>query len=194
MADIMQTVTSVLKSRSAQRINFHLGLIHVDAVGLSDIAKDLAAGIVHIKIEPIANPDVAAQYVGSVNTLQFRRESYGANADERRDILHECVHALHDVYGAGYYHPRGGSRFMTEVENEAAAYVAGSLYELYETGTLSPTSNPAFTNSDLIAKRIGSLRGAYVSTAELDALRIAILSRKTYRDLSFTTPTSADGP
>jgi hypothetical protein len=190
----MKTVTGVLKSRPAQKIDFHLGLIHVDAMGLTEIATYVASRIIRIKVEPIADPDVAAQYLGSVNTLHFSREDYGANADERRDILHECVHALHDMHGAGYYHPSSGSRFMTEVENEAAAYVAGSLYELYETGTLSATSNPAFTNSDLIAKRIGSLRGAYVSTAELDALRIAILSRKTYRHLSFTTPTSADGP
>lgn len=88
--------------------------------------------------------------------------------------MHECVHALHDLYGGGYYHPKGGSRFISRSANEAAAYVAGSLYHLYETGT-PLGSGLIFDTAGAIARRIMNQRGAFVSTAESRALRLEIV-------------------
>ncbi len=193
MADILETVKGVLNSPSARRIDFHMGLIHVDAAGLHAIRGLLAAGIVRVKVVPSTDRDVAALYNYAANTLKFPRADYGANAKEKSDILHECIHALHDIYGAGYYHSRGGSRFMTESEDEAAAYVADALYYWYETGRVQGSAaDPIFVKAGAIARRIKDLRGAYVTTAEAIDLRQAIVGDDAYR-YDLDTPTGANG-
>lgn len=195
MADLLQTVMGVLTSPSAKRIDFHLGLIHVDAIGLAAVKSLVsvsAVGGVRIDIVKYLPKGVAAQYDNATNTLQFTRKDYGATAGERAVILHECVHALHDVYGGGYYHPRGGSRFMTASENEAAAYVAGCLYHLYETGKTLKGDSTIFYHAAEIAKRIMHQRGAYVTTDEATNLRSVIVDDGTY-NIGFKTPTTANG-
>ncbi|MGE0425226.1 MAG: hypothetical protein AB7O88_23400 [Reyranellaceae bacterium] len=101
--------------------------------------------------------------------------------------------AAHDIYGAGYYHARGGSRFMTESENEAAAYAADALYHFYETGrTQGSAIDPIFVKAGAIARRIANLRGAHVSTDGATDLRTAIVNSHVY-EIGFGTPTGADG-
>lgn len=192
MADILHTVKTVLSSPSAKRIDFHLGLIHVDAAGLAAIHNFVATGIVGIKVGELKE-GVAGQYFNSTNTLRFKRENYGANAFERATILHECVHALHDMYGGGTYHPKGGSRFVSASENEAAAYVADQLFYLYETGTVQNHDRIADV-AGVIAKRIMNRRGAFVTMAEATALRIAIVSNGENYGYGFNTLTGANGP
>ena len=191
MADILQTVKSVLSSSSARKIDFHLGLIHVDAAGLAAIHNLVAVGTIAIKVGALRE-GVAGQYSNATNTLRIKRENYGADAFERATILHECVHALHDIYGGGSYHPKGGSRFVSASENEAAAYVADQLFYLYETGTVQNHDRIADV-AGVIAKRIRNQRGAFVTTAEATALRIAIVSNAEY-SYNLNTPTGANGP
>jgi hypothetical protein len=190
MADILQTVKRVLSSPSARRVDFHLGLINVDAAGLAAIHNLVAVGTIPIKI--VEMKGFAGQYFNEFNTLKFPRENYGADPFERATILHECVHALHDIYGGGTYHPKGGSRFVSASENEAAAFVADQLYYLYETGTVQNHDHIADA-AGVIAKRIMNRRGAFVTTAEATALRVAIILHKGY-DFGFNTPTGANGP
>jgi hypothetical protein len=191
MADILQTVKSVLSSPSAKRIDFHLGLINVDAAGLAAIHNLVAVGTVAIRVGALKD-GVAGQYFNQTNTLRFKREDYGATAFEKATILHECIHALHDMYGGGYYHPKGGSRFVSASENEAAAYVADQLFYLHETGTVQNHDRIADV-AGVIAKRIMNRRGAFVTTAEARALRIAIVSNAEY-SYGIDTPTGANGP
>jgi hypothetical protein len=193
MANILQTVKGVLSSPSARRIDFHLGLINVDAAGLAAIHNLVAVGAITLKVVAIP-ANAAAMYDNDYDTLEFPRENYGATAFERATILHECIHALHDMYGGGtYYHPRGGSRFIARSENEAAAYVADALYYLYETGGKVQSGDPIVDIAGVIAKRIMNQRGAFVSTAEARALRIAIVSDPTYK-YAYDAPTVANGP
>ena len=192
MADIVQTVMGVLTSQSARRIDFHLGLLHVDAAGLAAIHGLVALGGVRTEVARFLQPGVGAEYNAATNTLRFPRRDYGAVASEKATILHECVHALHDVYGGGFFHPRGGSRFMTASENEAAAYVAGCLYHLYETGKPLTGDGTIFYYAGKIAKRIMNQRGAFVTTDEADELRRAVVDDPTYR-IGFSTPTTANG-
>lgn len=195
MADILRAVMDVLGSPSAQRINFRLGLIHVDGTGLAAVSNLLSIGTVsglRIRVGGPLPRGAAAAYDDATNTLRFSRAEFGVNASEKATILHECVHALHDVYGGGYYHPRGGSRFMTASENEAAAYVAGCLYHLYETGRTLKGHSTIFYHAGEIAKRIMHQRGAFVTTEEATALRKVIVDDGTY-NIGFKTPTTANG-
>lgn len=192
MANLVETVKSVLISPSAKRIDFHLGFMHVDAAGLNAVRNLIITGIVHVNVVPTTKSDAAAAYNNFTNTLRIPRADYGATARERSDILHECVHALHDAYGSGYYHSRGGSMFMTRSENEATAYVADALYFMYETGRTQDDKDPIFVKAAAIAKRIKNLRGAHVSTGEALDLRKTIVSDPLYGyDLGALT--TADG-
>lgn len=193
MADIRQTVMSVLASPSARRIDFHLGTINVDAAGLATIHALVAVGAIPIKVVSMAS-NVAAQYSNGSNTLEFPRDTYGVGAKERSDILHECIHALHDMYGGGTWFPqKGGSKFTPRSENEAAAYVADALFYAYETGGGVQAHGPIFDMAALIARRIMNKPGAFVTLAEARALRIAIVSDPTYT-YSYDALTVADGP
>ncbi|MGE0422386.1 MAG: hypothetical protein AB7O88_08985 [Reyranellaceae bacterium] len=192
MAGILDTVKNVLSSPAARRIDFHLGTINVDAAGLATIHNLVAVGTIPVKVEAMRS-GVAAQYRNSTNSLMFPRESFGANAQERCDILHECIHALHDMYGGGSYYPqRGGSRFTPRSENEAAAYVADALFYRYETGGVQPGGS-IIQIAAQIAGRIANKRGAFVTTAEARALRVAVVLDPTYK-YGYESLTAADGP
>jgi hypothetical protein len=192
MANILHTVVDVLMSPSARKIDFHLGLIHVDVVGLMSVGNLILAGAVKIDVTRFLPQGVGAEYDNASNTLKVPSADYGARSNEKATIVHECVHALHDVYGGGFFHPRGGSRYITASENEAAAYVAGDLYHLYETGRPLRGSDTVFFHADKIAKRIMNQRGAFVSTEEAIALRKVIVDSPTYK-IGFSTPTGANG-
>jgi len=199
MADILQTVKRVLSSPSARRIDFHLGLINVDAAGLAAIHSLVSVGTISVKVvksTDMVDAGVESQYDPTTNSLQFIRADYGSDDySEEAGIVHECIHGLHDFYGAGYYYPRrGGANFITRSENEAAAYLAASLYFLYETGK-PPEGDGVFDIAGMIAKRIMNKRGAFVTPAEANALRIAIALHPIYRSkFGVGTLTTADGP
>lgn len=198
MADILQTVKRVLSSPSAKRIDFHLGLINVDAAGLAAIHSLVSVGTIAVKVvrpADMVSKKVEAQYDPATNSLQVVRGNYGADDySEEAGIVHECIHGLHDFYGAGFYYPRrGGSNIITRSENKAAAYVAGCLYHLYETATPLQGDAAIFDIAALIAKRIMSKRGAFVTPAEARALRVAIALNTEYK-FGVETLTTADGP
>lgn len=193
MSRILQTVKDVLTSTSARRIDFHLGTIHVDAVGLMVISHFVSFGRIAVKVAPMA-PGVAAQYDPGANTLEVPRDNYGANAKERSDILHECVHALHDMFGGGSMFPkRAGSLLTPRSENEAAAYVADALYYSYETGGGAQSGNDILDFAAVIARRIANRRSALVTDAEARWLRLAIVRHPVY-SYGFRDLTIADGP
>lgn len=192
MAKVLHTVIDVLTSPSARRIDFHLGLIHVDVVGLMAINSLIVVGAVRIDVARFLEPGVGAEYDNATNTLKVPRDDYGTTSNERATIVHECVHALHDVYGGGHFHPRGGTRFMTTSENEAAAYVAGCLYHLYATGRPLRGESTIFYHAAKIAQRIMNQRGAFVSTDEATKLRRIIVDDPKHK-IGFHTPTTANG-
>ncbi len=192
MTRILQTVKKVLTSTSARKIDFRLGTIHVDAVGLGAINLLVSFGQIAVKVRRM-KPGVAALYVPSTNTLNFPRDDYGANAQERTDILHECVHALHDMFGGGSTFPkRAGFRFTPRSEDEAAAYVADALYYLYETGG-AQSGDDVVNTAAAIARRIVISRVPFVLGVEATLLRHKIVSQATY-PYSFDAVTIADGP
>ena len=76
-------------------------------------------------------------------------------------IVHECIHALHDVYGGKRLSSERGSGFSTRADNEAAAYVGEALFSLYDTGAVY--SDSIRDVSFAIATRIKGSAGAAVT-------------------------------
>lgn len=198
MANLAQKVMALLKSRSAQRMNFHFGLIHVDAVGLNAIHDHIAKQEIVVGIVRPEHRDKfpgEAGYLDAENALLFKTPDFGKNPFQDAAIVHECIHALHDFYGADATLPmRGGSKFITKSENEAAAYVVSALYYQYETGRPLTERNdePIAQISTLIATRIKNQRGAIVTPEEYRALRLAVALNVGYT-FGVETLTDADG-
>lgn len=193
MSRILHTVKRVLTSTSARKIDFRLGTIRVDDAGLGAILLLVSSGVITVKTLPMP-PDVSAAYVPASNTLKVPRDNFGANAHERAAILHECVHALHDMFGGGSYIPkRAGFRFTPRSEDEAAAYVAGALYYFYETGGGALSGSHLVSLAAQIAERIADGGSPVVTEIEASALRVAVVTDPGYR-YGFNDLTIADGP
>lgn len=94
----------LLTSPAAKQIDFTLDRFHVDGLGLMFVAIALLSKpqgkqhgfqirVVHLKA------DSEATYDPANNTFSFPSATYGTTQFQRATIIHECVHALRDVYG-----------------------------------------------------------------------------------------------
>jgi hypothetical protein len=135
----------------------------------------------------------AAQYGSGDNTYTFPNVARLSTA--AGEILHESVHVMQDV-GGGKVISERGSMFVTDSENEAAAYVAGALFLICSGGKLGEGSPNLALQALSIAQSIKDTPGAVVPKSDADILRVLIVTHPVYmfdQRISFTTPTSADG-
>lgn len=126
---------SILLSAPCQNMDFWCGGLHVSGAGLALIAHALSGGGRHGKgvrvvVEPVGK-NAAAQYDQFRNAIVVPKRGWAKrDTFERIGTVHEAVHALRDAYGArltfeGHpFRPRAAT-------DEAAAYVAGCLYDVY---------------------------------------------------------------
>jgi hypothetical protein len=194
-------VTGILLSKPAAQIDFTLGSIHVNATGFASVVgamfvKPWGLPGIGIKIGGVP-PDAAAQYDEQEDVFNFPSSTFGMTTNERIYIVHESVHAMHDILIGTLCMPGGrGCIFTTRTENEATAYVAGALFSLYDTGLVPegiPASGEHWVKAFEIAKSIKNVKGAVVASADALSLRTLIVSRKAYQGVSLWTPTTADG-
>ncbi|WP_342362181.1 hypothetical protein [Terrarubrum flagellatum] len=196
VSELRTLVYNTLVSPSANKIDFTLGSIHVDGAGFAGVAALVATGGIGIKVGK-QQAGASASYVNPKNTLSFPPDYSGALPRVRKDIVHECTHALHDIWGGGRWWSERGSAITTGTENEAAAYIAGSLYVTYEAGfpVKSLSDDPIFQLAYDIAGRISGKSGARVDLRDEMQLRQAIANEPLYqRDgVTLWSRTRADG-
>jgi hypothetical protein len=174
---------AILQSPEAQHIDFTLGSIKVDGKGLMEVVTSLMLGTLHIEIKTM-DAGAAAQYEPDGNTFFFPNATFGAAVTDESSILHECVHALQDI-DYGYDFSRG-DYFTMESENEAAAYVAGCLYDNYK--NLNTNYNAqSWDAAQKIAVKIKDTPGAVVSDDDVRALRNAIATDPVYMSKTFAS-------
>lgn len=153
MTDIIRDrLTSVLFSSAAQKIDFYLDKIHVDGSGFSYVALALLSKAKDdrgIKIAIGHLPAGAeASYDPATNTFRFPTAGYGLRRAEQMTLIHESVHALRDASGVRL-RTRTGLVTPTALSDEAAAIVAGALFDIF--------NNPA----DSVTPSFASGGGAY---------------------------------
>ncbi len=81
-----------------------------------------------------------ATYDPQTDTITARDNSYGEYLDEKSVLVHECTHALLDVYN-GARSEDGGSATMTVLQDETTAYLAGAIFSIetkLTSGAISP--------------------------------------------------------
>ncbi len=136
-----QLVLAVLKDSSVQKINFTLGKVNVDASDYARVAEAIRSGKITVLYEAslTQGSKIQAHYVRKL-ALSTGLEMYDVilvgftdlgktTADEfvrQKLIVHECTHAMFDMLKTS----------MIELENEAAAYVAGAMFGLAKLATM----------------------------------------------------------
>ena len=183
---LRQTVTKVLTSPSARKIDFTLGSIHVDYAGFMSVFMALAsrqqgyAGI-DIEIDEDLPAGAQAAYFPTEDKFHFPHAAFGlTDVSEKIAIIHESVHAMHDIAGGNYYSSGRGSRLTTRSENEAAAYVAGGLYLRYETNQKVAETDSFDLMTNKIVDSIQNRQGARVSDSDAMTLRHFIAAHPVY--------------
>src|SRR5262249_21293560 len=89
-------------------------------------------------------PNADATYDPATNTFDFPSASYGTSPFQRGAILHECTHALRDALGARIRtspNPKDPKLTTRALSEEAAAFLAGALFQIYD--TTPPGGTPA---------------------------------------------------
>lgn len=185
-----QLIYTVLTSPGARKIDFWLGSVHVDEAGFRSVIDAIDCGSIKIVVEPQPTGALAS-YSGA--QFSFPNATFGLTPKNRSAILHEAVHAIQDIAGGTIWSPRG-SVFTTETENEAAAYVAGALLDIYE-GRAAPAAPPQYPAAALIAGMLKDVKGGAVSELAADSLRLIIATRPVYHDngVTYSSPTISAG-
>jgi hypothetical protein len=193
-------IHDLLLSPPVQRIDFDFAFSHgygynrhkVDGWGFAHVALLLTTPLGSgrgISVDSRAlGPDVGAEYSDADNRLIFPRPVFGSTQYERRDVIHECTHALRDALGAksridgAAAVPLGRTR---GVEEEAEAYIAAQLFLINDAATnnwsYKQETDPIFAAADVIAGKLFSgPPGQLVGVGDHAELRKAILADKTY--------------
>jgi hypothetical protein len=196
-------MSSLLMSPAAQKIDFYLDSFHVDGSGLSFVALALASKPhgshgVTVRLGHVP-PDADAAYDPAINTFDFPNANYGAtDAWQKSAIIHECVHALRDAQGRKLRTSRGTMTTLA-LSDEAAAYVAGALFNIFDTTPAGSTpSTPTWAVNDpkllglahSIAVTMSTQNGYAVDPRDAKRLRDAIMNDPTYKDLKKAPKTS----
>jgi hypothetical protein len=158
---LLSPVSKVLLSLPAQRIDFWAHGMHVSGGGYGMVWAYIAQGWIKLRLVRLASQisaDAEAEYDAGTHTMWFRRDTYGRTPDERATILHESTHALRDIMASPVFSKDGlyGSRIAGQLhfDNEAAAYIASSLFYIYANGVEWPVGEGDMTEVYLAANAI----------------------------------------
>jgi hypothetical protein len=136
---LIGSISKVLTSLPAMKMKFWAHKMHITGGGYQMVMVYIAQGWIKPRLVRIASQIAAgaeAEYKPDSHTLWFRRDTYGTRPDERAAIVHECTHALRDIMAGSAFAKDGlyGSSIGGQLhfDNEAAAYIAGSLFYMYD--------------------------------------------------------------
>jgi hypothetical protein len=180
-------VTRILRSAAAQRIDFSIGYLHITGAGLRRVADDVDRGSIAIEIGGVP-PGAGAAYSPD-GKFYFPDRSYGFQASEEMDIVHEATHALVAVY-------RRGRIWPPDTLDEAAAYLSEALYNVYRGSPVTDVSLvlPQQIQASLIANSIQAHAGALVPARDEGLLRAFVASRPVYSQSGITYSSSVYSP
>jgi hypothetical protein len=198
---LISPVSKVLLSLPAQRIDFWAHGMHVSGGGYGMVWAYIAQGWIKLRQVRLASQitgDAEAEYDPGTHTLWFRRDTYGRAPDERAAILHECTHALRDIMASPVFNKDGlyGSRIAGQLhfDNEAAAYIAASLFYLYDNGVEWPVGEgdmaDVYLAANAIARALKDKDGARVEENDFTDLNAKIALAPAYAKIA--TPNTPD--
>lgn len=149
----------------------------MNGAGLKSVVREVTAGRIGIKLGPVL-AGAGAEYGNGENAFTFPNAAVFTSQTGKKFVIHESVHAMQDVAGGMLFSERG-SIFTKEAENEAAAYVAGALFEIYS-GVTPSSKIGVYVQAAAIADSIKNKPNAAVDTKDSDVLRLLVCAHPVY--------------
>jgi hypothetical protein len=182
---LIPRVMKVLLSLAAAKIDFWTHGMHVSGGGYGMVWLYIAQGWIKLRLVRIPSQitqGAEAEYDAGTHTLWFRRDTYGSRPDERATIVHECTHALRDIMASEAFRKDGmyGSKIGGQLhfDNEASAYIAASLFYIYDNGGEWPIGEgdaaEIYTAANAIARGLKDNKGARVDETDFSDLKAKI--------------------
>jgi hypothetical protein len=182
---LVPRVLKVLLSLPAATIDFTAHGMHVSGGGYGMVVYYIGQGWIKLRTARLASQITSgaeAQYDHSTHILWFPRDTYGSRPEERASILHESTHALRDIMASPAFRREGmyGSKIAGQLhfDNEAAAYIAASLFYIYDNGVEWPVSEgdaaEIYRAANAIARGLKDKKGALVDETDFTDLRAKI--------------------
>lgn len=198
---LRERMARILLGPACASIEFILPHVHIRPGGYAVIGASLSVAHasgptpparrgMRVRVNEHLPRHVGAEFDPPSNAIIVPRADYGATPWECAAIVHESTHAVLDFYGTR----------LTAVEEEAAAYIAESIYLRRLRLPLSTTGIQALADAisaHIVApQRIGGPPNNVVSQETLDPLIAAIRRSPTYsflRDLPHSYRYDSDG-
>src|SRR5262245_5583208 len=197
--DVAKRIIVLLTTNSVSKIDFTIDGVRVQGAAFGVVVGHLLANIsggkgIGIQIGGL-DPKAAAQYDQVNNKFIFPRATFGqTSVREKAGIVHESVHAYLDArmpkvtsIGDAFWKM---SLTTTAATDEAAAFVTGAMYYLYETTIdgkkpVIPASWKSTISGESlrIAEKIMNKPGAVVSADDVTALKKKIMDDPFYSDI-----------
>jgi hypothetical protein len=175
-AALRQCLIRVLMSPEAQKIDFFLGYMHINGVGYRLVADAIVKGSIGVRIGGV--PDgAAATFDPSENVFNFLNGTNGSLLSNQGVMVHESTHAMKSLL-----YPFRVGWTVADTQDEAAAYVAGSLYMIYAGAPYNSPTLP-YAKADQIARSIQGKKGAIVPARDEGHLRAFVASHPVYSQM-----------
>jgi hypothetical protein len=185
-------VFNTLSDSVTLSMDFRVGSVHISGEAYGVIRDHIRAGNILV----VPGSSNLAFYDSKTDILTTQAGSSPANLDQRAQLLHECTHALIDVFTYGIK--------VSRHTDELASYLAQFVYTLRSkpTWAVGPNNPPWFTfytNVVALIKRFhldtAAGNGSMIAGADLEPLRVqlAALPGVNYGEYKKDDPTGADG-
>lgn len=151
---LKKNIVETLVSTPVKWINFTFANRMISPVGYYYIASMVSNET--IKCEVKAGLGNTAMYDPKKNTIFANDGSYGETYfDEKSLLVHECTHAVLDVFYNGRDMNGNKSTGVTVLDDETIAYIAQAMYIVAAKGA-QPTDNslPDYHAFDVVADRL----------------------------------------
>ena len=170
---------AILTSPAAQKIDFFLGYMHINGFGYQRVADALREGSIGVGLGNVPS-GAAAAFDSDENLFEFPDGGFGLTlASDQGTIIHEATHAMKSLL-----YPFKVGWTVADTQDEAAAYVAGSLYMFYigKSFTGAPGAPLVFVKADQIARSIQDQKAAIVSARDEGHLRAVVATDPLYSE------------
>jgi hypothetical protein len=172
-----QRLIDVLRSPSAQKIDFYLGYLHVSGFGYVTVADAVSNGSIGIRFGQVP-AGAAAAFDGEDKVFDFPEgQIYGSNLVEQALMVHEATHA------AKWLIFKKAGIIENDTQDEAAAYLASTLY-LMDNGRDWAPGHLIYVEASRIARSLK--KGSIVPAHDEARLRSFVTLHPVYSSMGVT--------
>ncbi len=184
---LARRVADVFIGPRIQRIDFHLGGLHISPQRLGSVGQAIRQGRIRVEVASTGSM-LSAAYSPHHNRMTIQSEQVLSEVTGQAGIVHEGVHALVDLFRA---------TSTTVLSDEAAAYLAEVIYlRAAHTWVRGSAAVMAIYNAaDRIAQahRMYERTGAVLRFADYEPLRQAVNAHPAYSSIGQRQLTSGHG-